>query len=235
MFEAAGEQMRSGDYLGAIRTYEGHLERLSDVPVEQLSGYFGDLGLAHLYQGEQLVTEGRKDEAKEHFQRAAFMFEQAAHTATYRVIASVANFYRVLALFASEEYAEVNAVGEQYLAEQPEAAVTAELLPEGIVASVKEILAVSYHALADVSDPEDASELRAKGLRYAEEAIAEAPQRVIQPYYFTGIDAYERGSLDLARERLQTFIRLMERVPESDWDAEDVESVEMARRLLGRF
>lgn len=232
MFEVAGEQMRSGDYQAAIRTYESYLDNVSDIPVDMLSSYFGDLGLAHLNQGYRVAREGRTEEANEHFTRAAFMFEQAAYTATYRVIASVANYYRILAHFASQDYGQVNAVGEQFLAEYPEAAVLAELLPEGAVASVKEILSVSYMSLAEQARPAEAAALREKGLRYAEEAIGEAPDRVIQPYYFTGVAAYDRGDHALAAERLRRFVARMEAIDPSRWDEEDRRSVARARSIL---
>lgn len=234
MFEAAGVQMREGDFQGAITTYEAHLSRLGDIPPDQMSSYFGDLGMAYLYQGQALDNADEPEQARHHFERAAFMFEQAAATATYGVIETVATYYRLLALFNADDYSGARSAGELFLNQQPEAAVEAELLPQGITATVKEILSVSYYGLADAEteNPQRASTLRGNGLRYSQEAIDEAPDRVIQPYYFVGVDAADRGLTQVAIDRLSTFLSIMGRIPESEWDPEDTVSVEKARGIL---
>lgn len=233
-FRIGSEQMETGDYQGAIQTYEGQLSRLDEVPVGNMSSYFGDLGLAHYFQGQIIQESGNPERAREHFIRAAFMFEQAADTATHGVIVSVAEFYQVLALFSANEYALARDVGESFLRLYPEVAIAAEYLPPGAVAMVKEILAVSYFTLAEQegSVPERASVLRANGLRYAEEAIGETPERVIQPYLYTGLAAYEKGDKGTAIERLETYVRLMQGIPQIHWDEDDIQSVDEAQRVL---
>lgn len=232
-FRLGTEQMSVGDYDSAITTYEEQLSRLTEVPIDHMSSYFGDLGLAHYYQGQHLQEAGRSSDAQHHFERAALMFEQAAETATHGLFVSVADFYRLLALFSAKEYAEARTVGEAFLEGYPEAAVAAELLPEGVVATVKEILTVSYISLAEErGEAEATAVLRANALRYAEEAIAESPERVIQPYLFTGLNAYDRGDRTTAVSRLQTYLRLMQEIPEEHWHADDVDSVRETRSIL---
>lgn len=233
-FRIGSEQMAAGDFAGAIRTYEEQLSRLNEIPIGNLSSYFGDLGLAHYYQGRQLQIDGQAQEAEEHFVRAAFMFEQAAETATHGVIASVAEYYRVLALFAAGHYEGARAAGETFLDMHPEVAIEAEFLPRHAVAAIKEILAVSYMTLAEESGIPEArvNVLRNNGLRYAEEAISESPEQVIQPYFFTGLEAHRRGERTKARERLRMYMELMDRIPKEQWSEEDRLSVAEAATIL---
>lgn len=234
-FRVGPEQMESGDFLAAINTYEDQLSRLDEVPAGNMSSYFGDLGLAHFFQGQTEQEAGQSEKAREHYVRAAFMFEQAADTATHGVIVSVAEFYRTMALFSAKEYGLARDVGENFLRFYPEVAIAAEYLPGGATAMVKEILAVSYHTLAEqpnVASGERANVLRENGLRYAEEAIAESPDRVIQPYYYTGVAASNRGDLAIARERLQVYVNAMRAIPQVHWDEEDLRSVDEAEQLL---
>lgn len=237
MFATASEQMQRGDYQGAVETYEGYLERLSEIPPEQLSSYFGDLGLAHLYQGQVSEAAGDRETAQRHYERAAFMFEQASTTAVFTWIRSVADYYHLISSYYADDYERSRDVGEAFLRSEPEAAVAAELLPEDVQALVKEILSVSYFHLAE-NETENAARartLRENGIRYAEEAIREAPGSVIQPYFFTGMAAYEQGDEELARERLERFLARMEQIPESRWDGEDRASVDEAREIVRRL
>lgn len=234
MFARASEQMQRGDFQGAVETYEAYLDRISEIPPEQLSSYFGDLGLAHLYQGRAAESAGDKETARRHYERAAFMFEQASSTAMFTVIRAVADYYHVISSYYADDFERTRDVGEAFLKSRPEAAVAAELLPEDVEAIVKEILSVSYYQLAE-SETQNAAlarTLRENAMRYAEEAIREAPGRVIQPYYFTGMAAWERGEADLARERLERFLARMQEIPESRWDGDDRASVNAAREIV---
>lgn len=237
MFETAGQQMLQRDYAGAVATYEGFLDRISEIPPEQLSAYYGDLGLAHLYQGQNYEAEGEDDKAREHYTRAAFMFEQAASTATFPVIRSVAEYYRMIAHFHAGDYALARNAGEEFLRQGPAAAILAELLPKEAPAIAKELLAVSYFQLAERALPNEAmaTSLRENGLRHAEEAIVEAPDRIIQPYYLTGVAAWERGDFRLAEERLQSYLDIMRQIPSSRWDEIDRQSVAEAEQLIAEM
>lgn len=226
------EQMVAGDYEGAIHTYEEQLERLDELPISSLAAYFGDLGLAHYYQGQTKLAENDTTQANEHFHQAAIMFEQASATATHDVIASVAEFYRLRALYAAEDYATARDVGEHFLTMQPEAAIASELLPQGVIGTVHELLTMSYFLLADETEDERTEVLQARGLEHAELALLDAPETVIQPYYYTGLAAWEEGNKTVAKDRLTKFLSQMEKIPEEHWEPEDVANVEQVRQLL---
>lgn len=237
MFATAGEQMQRGDYMGALETYEGYLDRVNEIPPEQLSSYFGDLGLAHLQQGHAYAAEGNREAARGHYERAAFMFEQASSTAVFGPIRSVADYYHLISSYYADDFERSRNVGEAFLRDGSEPAVAAELLPADVQALVKEILSVSYFQLAEGErdNAARARSLRENGMRYAEEAIREAPGRVIQPYYYTGMDAWERGDAELARERLERFLARMSEIPQDRWDGEDRMSVDEAREVVLRL
>lgn len=224
--------LRDGEYALAIATLESQLGRLEELPMDELSTFFGDLGLAYYYHGRNLSSAGRVDASQYAYQRAAVYFGEAAHTATHGVFATVAEYYRALALISAHDYEGARAAGEAFLTNHPEAAIAAELLPATSVPLIREILTVAYFQVAESAGARQQAVLIESGLEHAEEAIAGLPDGVIQPYFFTGRHAHQRGDMAQARERLTQFIQAMERIPRARWSPDDVTTVAEARLLL---
>lgn len=194
-----------------------------------------NLGLAYFLKAEGVRRTDGPDAAVPWYERSAGQIAQFIEEAGSNVLRLMGEYYLTGALVHSRRFREALAVGEQFLARDPQVLIDQGLLPAAARGSMLELVAAAAWAAAERAWFWQRPGLRRRALDYAEQAIDRFPDVALHAYWLTGREAFRRGDRERARVRLGEFVGRLERRPAAELDAEDRQDLTEAKALLGRL
>lgn len=238
------EWVERGTAYLAAREYDRAIDALvqalslpadSGAPPMQEALARANLGMAYFLKAEGVRRAESPDAAVAWYERSAGQFAQFIEDAGSNVLRLLGEYYLTGALVHSRRFRQALAVGEQFLAQDPQVLIDQGLLPAAARGSMLELLAAAAWAAAERAWFWERPGLRRKALDYAEQAIERFPDVALHAYWLTGREAFRRGDRDRARVRLGEFIDRLEHRPAAELDAEDRQDLTEAKALLRRL